>query len=150
MHPAIIDQTHVKAFILAGKAAFTVVNTKTGNRFTFRVKWPKRCPKERRSYAPLYVTVLVGPNNSYNYAYLGAIYDRKRFARTNGVKISESTIQAKAWKYIWERLNSTDGLLPDFVQVWHEGRCAHCGKRLTVPESISRGLGPECAGRVGL
>ena len=33
------------------------------------------------------------------------------------------------------------------VQVWHEGRCGKCGRKLTVPESLTSGLGPECAGR---
>jgi hypothetical protein len=28
--------------------------------------------------------------------------------------------------------------------VWHEGSCARCGKKLTVPESIESGFGPEC------
>jgi hypothetical protein len=28
-----------------------------------------------------------------------------------------------------------------------EGRCARCGRKLTVPASLSFGLGPECAGR---
>lgn len=28
-----------------------------------------------------------------------------------------------------------------------EGRCARCGKELTVPASIHNGLGPECAKR---
>ena len=29
------------------------------------------------------------------------------------------------------------------------GRCARCNRRLTVPASINRGLGPECASKVG-
>ena len=36
------------------------------------------------------------------------------------------------------------GTLPEFVEVWHEGCCGKCGKRLTVPSSIENGLGPEC------
>jgi hypothetical protein len=37
--------------------------------------------------------------------------------------------------------------LPAGVEVWHEGHCMRCGRALTVPESISTGLGPVCAGR---
>lgn len=33
------------------------------------------------------------------------------------------------------------------LQVWHEGRCGRCGRKLTVPSSIETGLGPECAGK---
>lgn len=32
-------------------------------------------------------------------------------------------------------------------KVHHEGRCGKCGRRLTVPESIETGLGPECSGK---
>lgn len=35
------------------------------------------------------------------------------------------------------------------VEVWHEGSCGRCGRKLTVPESIANGLGPECAEKVG-
>lgn len=33
----------------------------------------------------------------------------------------------------------------DRVEVWHEGSCGRCGRKLTVPSSIETGLGPECA-----
>jgi hypothetical protein len=34
--------------------------------------------------------------------------------------------------------------LPDFIEVWHEGKCGKCGRTLTVPSSIESGIGPEC------
>jgi hypothetical protein len=34
--------------------------------------------------------------------------------------------------------------LPNFIEIWHEGRCGKCGRTLTVPDSIANGLGPEC------
>jgi hypothetical protein len=39
--------------------------------------------------------------------------------------------------------------MPDGVVIWHEGRCGRCGRRLTVPESIESGYGPECIGKIG-
>ena len=44
---------------------------------------------------------------------------------------------------------TTKAALPKTVEVWHEGICGRCGRKLTVPESVERGLGPECAGLVG-
>jgi hypothetical protein len=35
-------------------------------------------------------------------------------------------------------------------EVYHEGRCGRCNRKLTVPESIETGLGPECASKLGL
>ena len=32
--------------------------------------------------------------------------------------------------------------------VHHEGKCGCCGRSLTVPESIKRGIGPECWSRM--
>ena len=37
--------------------------------------------------------------------------------------------------------------LPASCQVWHEGRCAHCSRRLTDPVSIEHGIGPICRGK---
>jgi hypothetical protein len=43
----------------------------------------------------------------------------------------------------------SDALPPD-AEVMHEGRCACCGRPLTVPESIERGIGPDCWEKMGL
>jgi hypothetical protein len=34
--------------------------------------------------------------------------------------------------------------LPESLEIWHEGSCLRCGRKLTVPESIESGYGPEC------
>jgi hypothetical protein len=36
------------------------------------------------------------------------------------------------------------------LEVWHEGRCAKCGLKLTVPQSIMTGFGPTCAKKLGI
>jgi hypothetical protein len=33
------------------------------------------------------------------------------------------------------------------IDFWHEGRCCVCGRKLTVPESVADGIGPECKGK---
>lgn len=35
------------------------------------------------------------------------------------------------------------------VEVWFSSACCRCGRKLTVPSSIARYLGPECAKKVG-
>jgi hypothetical protein len=37
-----------------------------------------------------------------------------------------------------------EGILGATLEFWHEGRCGRCGRRLTVPDSIASGYGPEC------
>ena len=52
-------------------------------------------------------------------------------------------LKAKAFAWFWRVLNGS-GNFPAGFEFWHEGRCCRCGKRLTVPESIQGGIGPEC------
>jgi hypothetical protein len=38
-----------------------------------------------------------------------------------------------------------DTMYPD-AEVMHVGKCCKCRRLLTTPESIQRGIGPECSG----
>lgn len=56
-----------------------------------------------------------------------------------------------AWKvlpWVWNR--ALRGSIPESVEVWHEGACVKCAKRLTVPASIELGYGPDCAKTLGI
>jgi len=128
-----------RAFVLAGRAIFTLVSAKTGARFTYRVSAPKDGGDIH------FVSVLTGPNNTQDYEYLGIVRDG-RFGLTRASRISADAPSAKAFAWAWPRI--ARGELPEQLQVWHEGRCGRCGRALTVPESIAAGLGPECAGRM--
>jgi hypothetical protein len=76
-----------------------------------------------------------------------------KFNITRAVKLSEDSPCIVAWRWFFRRLQMVNPEgnpvgLPDCIQVWHEGRCACCGRPLTVPESIESGFGPICAGRM--
>jgi hypothetical protein len=129
-----------KPFIKAGKAIFTLVNEESGNRFTYKVK---RCDNKKIWF----VSVLNGPDNYSNYMYLGTIFD-KDFNSTSKSKISKDSLSYKAFDWLNKMLNF-DKELPENVKVLHEGRCGRCGRRLTVPESIESGFGPECITMIG-
>lgn len=47
-----------------------------------------------------------------------------------------------------DRVAKVEGTLNKLLY-YHEGRCGRCARRLTVPESIINGIGPECAKKVG-
>jgi hypothetical protein len=129
-----------KQFILAGNATFTVKNADTGNRFTFKVQTKKN--------APHFVRVLTGPNNDdwTNYTFLGTIFDSKDYRHGKRSRISTDAQSAKVFAWFWTSL-LTDKL-PDCIEVHHEGRCGRCGRKLTVPESIQSGFGPDCLGKM--
>ena len=57
-------------------------------------------------------------------------------------------VRARGFAWFWRTLNG--GTFPATFEFWHEGRCAACARRLTVPNSIATGFGPECADRLGI
>lgn len=137
-----------KEFILAGKAIFTVSNNK-GEWYTFRVKHKEA---EGRFQEAWFVSLLTGPDNTASYTYLGmlspqALDASQRVRLTAKSKYSESSkpVQVLRWALhlVW-----TGGTFPEGYAIKHEGRCGRCGRLLTVPESIDRGIGPECYGKM--
>lgn len=123
-------------FITGGKAYFTLRSAKTGARFTYRVAAAER--------GGFFVSLLNGPDNWANYRYIGLIgANDKRFRLTAKSAASGDASSVKAFMWTWNRLAAGQSI--DGVEIWHEGKCGRCGRKLTVPESIETGFGPECA-----
>ena len=128
-------------FMLAGDAHITFVSQRTAARFTYRVSAPR---KQGQASPVRFVSVLTGPDT---YSFIGTIFvERNAFVWSQ----TKSTINAdapsvKAFAWTWRHLASGD--MPTEIEVWHEGKCGKCGRRLTDPASIASGLGPICAGR---
>ena len=123
-------------FILAGNALFTVQNTDTGNRFTFKVRKPD-------DTKPHFVSVLTGSDNESSYSFLGTVFDPHHYRHGRRSRISEDAPSARAFDWLFRQLSSGRPLPPQ-VRVCHCGKCGRCGKTLTVPESVDSGFGPEC------
>jgi hypothetical protein len=47
----------------------------------------------------------------------------------------------------WVLDHLSEGEMPPLTEIWHEGRCGRCGRKLTVPDSIAIGIGPDCLTR---
>lgn len=135
--------TNPLAFILAGKAIFTVVNTDTGRRFTYKVT---KC-KDADLW---WVAVFHGTNNedSRSYRYIGTLFNGRGFMHTKGSKVSESARSFQAFRWLSTHLLPMNQIKRPQIKIYHEGYCGRCGKRLTVPESIESGFGPYCRGLV--
>ena len=140
-----------KAFVLAGRAVFTVTSKATGKRFTYRVKAPSVVTdagghKTDHDANVRFVEVLTGCDEQYNY--LGQIWvDNLRYTRGKKSRIGVNAPSHLAFNYAWQAIVNDDLRKLD---VQHEGHCARCGKSLTVPESIASGFGPSCRARLGL
>jgi Family of unknown function (DUF6011) len=122
------------AFVQGGNAIFTVVSTKTGTRFTYKVT-------EMERGNGFLVGVLTGPDNNDSYRYMGII-NQYGFKATKNSKIAQDAPSWIAFKWVYWQLSK--GQLLDTVEIWHAGRCGRCGLTLTVPSSISSGFGPKC------
>jgi hypothetical protein len=117
-------------FITGGRAVFTLRSRKTSTRYTYRVT--------KKNDTTWFVMYLVAPDQ---YEYLGAIFGT-RFTLTKKSKLKPESTPVLAFKWTFDNLHA--GNMPKDLEFYHEGRCCVCARALTVPESIERGIGPEC------
>lgn len=145
---AITQLAQIRSFLLAGHAKFTLVSKKTGDRKTFRVR-----ENEKGEFKAFFVDLLVGPNNDDDYKYLGYLFpvglpEQLKFTQ-NKERWGTDAFAAFLWLTAW--LNGRPGIddraFFEQAEFWHAGECGRCGRELTDPESIARGLGPVCAER---
>jgi hypothetical protein len=146
-----------RRFVLAGDAVFTVrVPPEWQGRlgakphYTFRVT-----RKEASADYPeaFFCALLTGPDNTGDFTYLGkldAVRGALSLTRRSGMAGDSLPVRllgrvlAAAWKGDFAGMDAAG------FRLHHEGRCCRCGRRLTVPESVEDGVGPECRRRMGL
>lgn len=131
------------SYMTAGKATVTFVSKASGVRFTYRLTQSE----DGQCY---FVGLLSGPDNTSDYQYMGYIRrdiyrHGRKVARPGDITMAAPSAKAFAWS--WQQL--AGGRLPEALEVWHEGRCGRCARKLTVPSSVARGFGPECAEKMG-
>jgi len=136
----ILPKENIKDFVFGGNALFTIKNEESGNRFTYKV----RKPKDDKESKVAFVSVLSGSDNYSNYSYLGTVWEGTSFYHGKKSKVAKDAQSAQVFKWAFPLLKS--GRLPEVVNIYHEGKCGCCGRRLTVPESIEAGIGPICRG----
>jgi hypothetical protein len=166
-----LDPSAVFAYVFAGKATFTV-RSPSGVRFTFDVRPLMRPVRENGQLAgpvdrwdvipnAYNVRVLTGPDNTRSYTRIGVVYTEAaslprngsvgfNFRPQTGSAISADAPSCKAAGFTFRALlaDRSGAKLPPGLEIWHDGRCARCGRKLTTPESLTDGIGPECARRM--
>lgn len=149
------DPNSLLKFMLAGRAHLTVRSRTTGARFTYRISRPKKedYQRGRRALDPVWVSVLSGPDNNSAYAFIGTIWvgDGRAWELSASAKsrVALTAPSAVAFRWILKMINEGKvAKLMHEAEFWHEGCCGRCGRRLTVPESIASGIGPECATQI--
>lgn len=127
-------------FVTAGNAIVTIRSKATGTRFTYKITESDPKPGQMPVY---FVGLLNGSDNTSDYVYMGTLF-ASGFRTTRKSRIAADAPSAVA--FAWFATHFEDGR----IEVWHEGRCGRCGRKLTVPESIASGLGPDCATKLGV
>ncbi len=154
-----------RAWLLAGNAIFTLVSNRTGARYTYKIQKDKLTTERYHRY---HVKLLTGSDNEGSFSYLGVLRQQMRkvpdgpfeiemevhqFFRSKRSEYAEDSTPIVTFRWMWARLSRDQSLslaIAEGATLLHAGRCGRCGRRLTVPESIESGYGPECIGEMGM
>jgi len=149
----------IRKYIVGGNSTFTVVFGDPIGRRTFKVK-SKTLDREKnwttnnQDRSQFWVSLKTGPGDSWNdFQNIGFLTEDKlnggyRFhPKLNNDK--KMHFGAALFDSVWTPLEYGARFNSSY-EFWHEGSCCICGRKLTVPESIANGIGPECMGRAGL
>ena len=139
----------VEDMIFAGHATFTILNTETNNHFTYRIRKPdKMLPRSG-------VWWVWSKDENGGWHYLFSYFDdpndfSKLIPKITGRSAIKSWdhIQAKAILWYVNRLRQRR--IPKNVVIQFADHCCRCGRQLTDPKSLDRGIGPECVKVLGL
>ena len=137
MSKTFTNAVDARDFTLAGNAILTLSSRKTGARYTFRVSQAKNCDTR------WFVSLLTGPDNTRDYTYVGC-FENGALRLTRASTYRDDATPVRAFRFFATSCLAGD-TIPDQLEIRHEGRCGRCARTLTVPESIDRGIGPECA-----
>jgi hypothetical protein len=136
----------IRAFIFGGNSIFTLANKEKGTHCTYKVT----CKKEpgRTVY---FVSVLSGPDNTSDYSYIGYCTSdkaQKIWTKRDAKQYTDNAPSVIGFNWLLTRLAhciAENKPFPAFAGFYHVGSCCKCGRRLTTPESVQNGIGPECA-----
>lgn len=144
----------IRRFILGGNATFTVVFDGDTGRRTYKVKsWKidrdSNWTVNNQDKSKYWVSLRTGPGDSFmDYKTIGVLkldmLDVLYVFEGNG-KMPNAE---RMFESFWKPLEIGCSFKSDW-EFWHEGQCCICGKPLTVPESIERGIGPDCWEKMG-
>lgn len=145
-----------KDFLTAGNATLTVEVPASFQQqhgckphYTFKVRFKRGSGSYRDTF---FVSLLTGPDNVFDYQYLGVIDPESGEFRTTYKSCQKpDSIVVLLFRRVVERLWKGEGekIGAAGFKLHHEGKCGRCGRLLTVPESVESGIGPECARRMG-
>jgi hypothetical protein len=141
-----------KAFVLAGKATFTVALPNNGGHFTYHV-WRSDPEPGSKYTSPAWFASLLKHSGAKRGTYIGMVSAGDGTVRTTAKSKLKPTdlpfqmlvrVLARVWK------DEQVVILEKGYGLDHAGKCCRCGKELTEPTSLEVGIGPECRKLMGI
>jgi hypothetical protein len=134
----LLENDRIKEFVLGGNALITLESGKTGCHFTYKIT------KSKNDENLYFIKNLRGSDNQNDYVYVGCFFaDTRQFVVEKSYRDKDVNSWPKSIRAIRYLFNNLDDV-PYLLHVFHNGKCCRCGRTLTTPESIRRGIGPEC------
>jgi hypothetical protein len=133
-----------KRFIYGGRAVVTIESEKTGMHYTYKIS---QKTDDDGKKTPFFVSLLTGPDNTNDFTYIGVLGSDGAVKTTKKSSLTAESVPVRALGFVTKHI--VEGRMPPQALVRHEGKCGCCGGALTVPESIDRGIGPECWSKLG-
>ena len=132
--------------LTAGRAIVSLRSQRTGEFRTYRVSKFDTSPHFSVDYR---VVNGLGVYRVDGWTRIGVLYVNDegiphRFVRNMKTSVDSVTIDGFFWM-VDRLVNKTWD--DEKAEIWHEGQCCKCGRRLTDPESIRLALGPICRSR---
>jgi len=134
----ILKGENIRNYVEGGHAVVTL-KSPTGKHYTYAFNKPTD-----GKYTPDKRFVKVHYNNEW--VYLGMYYNshyQSCFKKSDHCLFPDFDEVIKGVKYIIKMCNTPNLVTP--MELYHEGVCCRCGRRLTDPKFIERGIGPKCA-----
>ncbi len=132
----------IKNYCMGGHAIVTL-SSPTHVHHTYFIRAPWKSDKDDFSKDTRFVYTL---HSNGRWLYVGQLIKNGTiFKKTKSSYYEEDSEVFKGMKYILKMMNS-DFETPMVLR--HEGCCSRCGRRLTDPESIERGMGKRCSEHV--
>lgn len=130
----------IRDYVEGGKGVFTLYSP-TGNYRTYSFRRPvEDIFKDDEFYeGALFVYCRV---SSGVWMYVG-MYCNNKFRMTQASRFPSNHPITKGARYIVRMMNN-DLAASGPMEIYHEGVCCVCGRKLTHPKSIRRGVGPQC------
>jgi len=122
----IIEHQLLERFIYAGRANFTIEDKEFDTKLVVYVK-------ENKTIPGLYWV-------RSNEQFLGTIFQSRFIIKDN----EQNRLNRKAHAFMRFFILMLTNRLPETIVVYHHGTCGRCRRKLTDPESITTGIGPEC------